>query len=93
MSDDYLPERHTHIVLLFSIKRPKIDAPSGLVPSWRAKIQKNVPTAAVAPADNTEMDAAGEFDEDDTPNALAAARAAKSSSVQIRTPANTVSSI
>lgn len=76
----------------FSVKRPKVDAPSGLVQGWRAKIQKNMPAAPADPAaDNTEVDAPGEFDEDDTANALAAARAAKTSSVQIRTPANTVS--
>lgn len=79
---------------MFSAKRPKNDAPSGLITGWRLKVKKASITTALEDVDDAEIDgAAGEFDVDDTPYAIAAARASKQIGIQMKTPGNNVSII
>lgn len=76
-----------------SVKRAKIEPPSGLVSGWQAKIQKHAGKAAVKqdPEDDVEILESGEFDIEDSPQALASARAHKKTMVKITPPVTTVS--
>lgn len=76
-------------------KRPKVDAPAGLVPGWLQKINTvaSKKNSVAIPADDADDEETGEFDADDSAAALAAARAAKKTMVKITAAPNNVSSL
>ncbi|KAF8952644.1 hypothetical protein BDZ97DRAFT_1681027, partial [Flammula alnicola] len=70
-----------------SAKRNKVSEPGGLLPDWKRRVQgrplKAQQTRQVE--DDEEEQVVGEFDNEEGPEALAAVRAAKPSTVKIRT--------